>query len=404
MDIVAHAAGLLLMWLAGGGAVARTDPLSRITKYTALDVQEHSDDYAWLAEHIDPIYRQISNDINYDHRAAVTIELLNAIMPYALTRPDYRRWDFLLYDALSHAMILRDEEYQIQIWSHLGSSYLQYGQYRSASDAFGKALTRVADHATPELHLLARIGMLRVEAVSQTRDIQGFIAETLAAAQAIVNYRLLAKLHYTLALVYLHQAETCRALGHGQMALCYWHQLGNDREVERTLLLLAEACRVAMRPEMAARYLEQVTPGAGDTYRQAAHYYQQGAVLLESGHLTEAESMLQRALSLFKSLDFPYYTGASHHTLGLTQTKLGQYAEARRNLRRALIIWQKMDNRFQQANAVYALGFLDERMGNRDSAGQLYKQALALCERIPDSPLLRDLRADITRQRENLFS
>src|SRR5690606_57759 len=101
---------------------------------------------------------------------------------------------------------------------------------------------------------------------------------------------------------------------------------------------------------------------------------------------------------------FPYYTGASHHTLGLTQTKLGQYAEARRNLRRALIIWQKMDNRVQQANAVYALGFLDERMGNRDSAGQLYKQALALCERIPDSPLLRDLRADITRQRENLFS
>src|SRR5690606_27228989 len=62
VDIVAHAAGLLLMWLAGGGAVARTDPLSRITKYTALDVQEHSDDYAWLAEHIDPIYRQISND------------------------------------------------------------------------------------------------------------------------------------------------------------------------------------------------------------------------------------------------------------------------------------------------------------------------------------------------------
>ncbi len=361
-----------------------------------LDVQEHMDDYMWLDEHLDDMFEQIRAGLQNDPLPADTIQLLNTIMPYALTRTDYRRWDPLLYDAVLQVINLRDTENHILIWSHLGSSYLQNGRYRSASEAFDNALRR-ADYAqTPETRLLARIGMLRAQTIFQTSDIDLFISQTLDETRDMVNYRLLGRLHFVLALAYTHQGRTPQALGHGQIALCYWDQLHNMDEVERCALLLAETCRVAQCYSQAERYLQLVEPTTGDAYKLAIYHYQQGALLLEQNQLDDAKVRFQQAVTAYRHLnDFPYFTAASQHALGLVETKLQLYDSARRNLRRALILWQEMDNRFQQVNAVYALGFLEEKAGQFTKAQHLYQQALAVCATLPVSPMLDELRREL---------
>lgn len=370
---------------------------------SALDVQEHIDDYTWLDEHINEVFQQIRDGLNDDSRLMPSINLLNAVMPYALTRIDYRRWDSLLYDALLHVINAQDTENQIQIWSHLGSSYLQYGRYKSASEVFEKALDRTDYVRTHEIKLLARVGMLRAQAIFQTSDIRQFIKDTLKEAQDIVNYHVLGRLHFALALTYTHQGETVQALGHCQIALCCWQQLNNLTEVERCALLLAEACRVARLFSQAERFLQLVEPSTGDTYKRAIYCYQQGALMLEQNQLPEAQSWFNQALTLYQQLpDFPYFTAASHHALGLVETKLEIVDSARRNLRRALILWQDMDNRLQQVNAAYALGFLEERVGNKVIARQLYQKAYDASGSLPTSPMRDELRQELEKQLNNL--
>jgi tetratricopeptide (TPR) repeat protein len=316
-------------------------------------------------------------------------------MPYGLTRHDYTRWQSALYDALLYAMDLRDEEFQIQIWSHLGNYHFQKADYRTASTTFHKALEHCNVDATPEIELLARIGMLRAKTIFATSEIEGFINDTLQAARSIESYHLLGKLYYTLAVAYTHQAETRKALGYGQMALACWYKEHNTAEKERTALALAETSRVAMCFEQARRYLALVPADAENDYLSGIYRYHQGSVLLEQNQIEDALPHVEYALRLFKKLDFPYMTGAAYHLLALVQTKLDDFDIARENLRRAIIIWQRINNVYEQVSGIYALGFLEERANRPAEARSLYIRARELMVKLPDTPLVSELRKEI---------
>lgn len=363
--------------------------------FSDIDLEEHINDYDWLDEHIHVIYRQIQEGLCYDFSAQEAIRQLNLIMPYALTRHDYARWKDPLYDAMLHALELKDEEFQIQVWSHLGNYHLQKADYHTAANTFRKALEHPDIEATPEIELLARIGMLRTKTIYQTEDVNQFIQDTLEAARSVKSYPLLGKLYYTLAIAYAHQAETRKALGYGQMALACWYQANNTAEKERVALALAEICRVAMCFDQAARYLALVPANADNVYISAVQHYHQASVLLEKNQLQEALEHIERALRMFKTLDFPYMAGAAYHTLALVQTKLDEFDMARDNLRRAIITWQRIDNAYEQVNGIYALGFLEERAGNNDEARSLYKRALELLQELPKTPLVDELRNEL---------
>ena len=363
--------------------------------FSPLDIEEHINDYDWLDEHIDAILRQISDGLEYMSSAQEAIRQLNLIMPYALTRHDYTRWHDPLYAALLHSMELKDEEFQIQIWSHLGNYHFQKANYHAASITFRKALEHPDIDATPEMELLARIGMLRTKTIFETMDVNQFIKHTLKAARSVKSYPLLGKLYYTLAIAYTHQAETRKALGYGQMALACWYQADNATEKERVALALAEISRVAMCFEQAARYLALVPANADNVYISAIYHYHQGSVLLEKNQLQEALPHIERALRMFKTLDFPYMTGAAYHSLALVQTKLDEFDMARENLRRAIIIWQRIDNAYEQVSGIYALGFLEERAGNSDEARSLYIRACELLDKLTQTLLVNELRKEL---------
>ena len=186
------------------------------------------------------------------------------------------------------------------------------------------------------------------------------------------------------------------------MALACWYKLGNKEEKTRTLLELAEICRVAMCYEQAVRYLTLVNGEADNLYYSAIHQYRQGSVCFERNDLEEARAYFEMALKQVKILDFPHLIGAAHHALALVQTKQGDYDAARNNLRRALIIWQQTDVQYEQVNGVYALGFLEEKAGNYPMARQLYGEGLKLIENLPPSPMVDDLRAEITEHLKGL--
>lgn len=368
------------------------------------DLRNHRDDYEWLATHLDEIHREIRHKLQSIPVGIDALEMLNLVMPYAMTRQDYLRWEPLLYEGLHHAMNLRDEEFLIRLWANLGESHLQFGHYRTATEAFAVALKRANRHAGAENILLARIGLLRSTTIFKMGDVEQFIADTLQMTQAISDLSLIARMHYSLAVAYTHRAETQKALGHTQIAYVCWHRLGNSFEKNRAILIAAEACRVAFRFDQAMRYQNAIQARFEQDYDEALYIYQRGALLLEMERFEEARAWLEQALERCLKLDRPYMVGAARHALGLVLTRLGLFDQSYQQLRRALVIWQKIENRYQQAELVYALGDWHFRQGQREQARALYLDALELSQSIVESPLLTGLRHRIQEDLEQLDS
>jgi len=378
--------------------VAHPDP-----QHFSLDLlQAHATDYAWLSENCDGICAQVQDELRTPGVAGIALEKLAVIIHYVLSGADLDRWCKALYDALLITMNAGDDEQQMQIWSQLGSIYLRSGNYRSATQTLDKVLDMPDTEVTHEAMLLARIGLLGLRGIQHADDLDTFIQDTLVAARSIPKPELRARLHSTLGQAYLHRGHTIEAISYLQDAYVKWRQLGNLAEQERNLLSLAEASWVAFRYEQSSRYLGFLRGGLSDSFSTAARLYHQGAAFLETGRLGEAEQVLKQALSIFERLDAPFLVVSAHHALGLVQTNCGKYSEAHDSLSQALAFWQESGNRYQHANAIYALAYLCHREGDFESAYPLYHDALRLLARVPESPIVADLRDCITEDMSEL--
>ena len=360
-----------------------------------VDVRNHRDDYEWLESHLNNIHNEIQQQLEANPAVGEAIEMLNLVMPYVMTRNDYLRWEPLLYSGLQHAMTLRDNNLLIQLWANLGESHLQIGHYQTAAEAFDVALKRANRSAGTEDILLARIGVLKSTTIFKMEDVEQFISDTLDIAQSIQDMSLTARIHYTLAVAYTNRAETAKALGHAQIAYVCWHRLGNTFEKNRSSLIAAEACRVALCFEQAIHFLNTVDGHFTQNFDEALYTYQRGVILLEMARFDDALYWLEQALDTCLKLDRPYMAGAAQHALGLVLIEMDAFDDAYRHLRRALVTWQKIENRYQQAELLYALGYWHSRQNEPNQAQHLYLDALGLSESIVASPLLTDLRQRI---------
>jgi tetratricopeptide (TPR) repeat protein len=366
--------------------------------YTPEMLQAHQHDFDWLAQHLDGIYVQLKHDLQFDHLAHSSLDVLEIVAPYALSQADFRRWKPVLLNAFQHAEKLGAPIYQIQVWSCLGTYYLHEGNQQSAAQAFANALEQLNQQHTPAMSLMARIGMLNTSAVYRRRDINKFIAETLSLADRIQDQVLLGRLYYSLASAYTFQEDTQKALAYGQMAYVYWYMVGNYEEQDRTLLLLAEACRMARCYTQSGRYLRASTSRYVDVYQAACADYQMGCMELEKAQPEAAAQHFGQALIKFRQLNYPFRIAVAHHGLGLALSKAAKFAEARRHLNHAFTYWQQLDNPFEQANLTYGLGFLAKLEGHEAEAGQQYRAALRQLATVAASEAVTRLRADIEEQ------
>jgi hypothetical protein len=362
-----------------------------------LKLEQHYNvgDCQWVSDKIDHLHEVIGRAISYEQVAVSTIELLNAIFPCIIVRDDYHRWNQILSDALVHAQNLKDNEFQMQLWTDLGQNYLQLGLGKEAYEAFTMASERGEDFKAPEMALRGKIGQLLTQAIFQKGHYKDLIPEILTLAKQVDQPELYALTHYTLARGYILRHETQAAFEHAQIAYIWWHKVKDYAQKADTAMLMAQACRLESQIEQAMRYLklgEDLIQSPDHQHQLALSDYETGTVELEERQNPgEAEKWYLAVLERLNKLDYPYLTAVTHHALGITQTKLGKFSEARSHLKTANCAWKNLNSGLEQASVCYAIGFLAFKQHKIGSALWWYNQSLKMLEQIADSPSRKQL-------------
>jgi tetratricopeptide (TPR) repeat protein len=276
----------------------------------------------------------------------------------------------------------------------MGEGYIKSSQHREAREAYETTLERARNDHSPETVLSAYIGMIKLQQLRLDATFDDhFVHAVMALAQHVPGLALHAQLHQALGAAYVHFGETHKALGHGQTAYGLWHRLANNVEMARTSIVLADACRIAQRPNQAERFLRLASSLFARTDYAPSYCltaYEEGILYLQSGDHEAARQWLTIALEEARVLDRPHYVAMSQHSLAIAQIELHMFLEAETNLHDALAMWERLENWFNQANIYQALGYLEGQRGNTLQAHRWLQQALELCPRIPETPF-RDM-------------
>lgn len=370
------------------------------------DLRRHCHDYAWMEQHFEALYRATAAAVDQPWLIIEAIEALEHINDYARTRRDYERWQPLLFTALDHTRIMKDEELQSCVLRLIGPDWAQYGEDELALDVLRHS-GECADGWTdsPEVLLRIRIEMIKTRLRQTSGGVQeSLVADVLALAAAVEDWPLLGATHQALAVYYLYCLDTPHALGHAQMAYSIWHTLGRESEMAETALTLAEIYRVGECFPHARVHLRRVyrqvkardQDGKGsEEHRIAYSLYERGVMFLQEGEYNKAKHWLGSAKDRFADLDYPILMTAVHHSLGLVLTELAQFDEAEENLDYAMMFWERLGNQQEHANAIYARGYLEQQRGDSLWALDWYERALQACESVEETPLLVRLREKI---------
>jgi len=352
--------------------------------------QNHADDPRWLTEHEDTLYTVVKGGLRRDHEFHDAVELLMTVVPhYALVLYHPQRWSPLLFEALVQAQDFRDSEMQIRILTQMGEAYITRGKNDAAHEAFTIAIERAGEGHLKEMMLAAYIGLIRMQSASMGDEYDpNLLARATALSLEIDDLGLKAFLHQSLSLAYIYRRETVDAIEHGQIAYVYWHYLGHELELAKTLYLLSAAYRFAWRLKRAEDLLQIAARSFENTAynRQFAILaYEAGAQYVQSKDYDTAIQWLLIALREAVTIDVTHLIASSYHALGIAQTGLGYYEEAEANLKQAITKWEKLNNYYELANAHQAMGNLENKRRQPENALTWLQKALELGMHTPPS-------------------
>jgi tetratricopeptide (TPR) repeat protein len=356
-----------------------------------LAVRAHVEDTNWLSANEDELYPLLKIGLQRprEYHDAVEIFLL-VIKHYALVLFHAKRWASLLMDALSPAQELRDSELQARILTHMGEISRATGKHDAARRAFTIALERAVDGQERESMLASYTGLIRMQSVSMGDDYDpDMIARALALSCEIDDLALIAGLHISITVAYIHMRQTIPAIEHGQIAYVYAHHLNDEVGMGNALYLLSAAYRFALLLERA----EAVLQYAADRYENTPYSRQYARLAYEAGaqylHRREYEAgkqWLAIALEEAVTVEDSHITASAYHSLGLAETGLKAYVEAAAHLRRAYEEWEKLGDQYEVASAYQAMGYLEIQRRNSASAEEWLRKALLVCQSLPPSP------------------
>lgn len=354
------------------------------------EVEVHQDDTSWLSQREDKLYAVVAGSIYRQSEFHDAVDLLLRVFAYyGLVLYHGQRWSHLLLQALTQAHDLRNSEMQIRILTYMGESYLTGDKQAAARAVFEIALERAQEGNSKEMMLATMIGLIRMQSISMGDEYDpNLLTQALKLSQEIDDLSLKGALHQSLTLAYTYRYEYEAAIEHGQIAYVYWHFLGNEMEMAKTLYLLSAAYRFMWRLQRAEDLLQIASEQFGNTdynrqYSMLA--YEAGAVYLQRKEFEVAAQWLILAQKEAITIDYSQVIAASTHALGLAQTGLGQYTVAAKNLNQAIVVWEKLDNFYELANAHQALGNLENKRKQPERALESLQKALELCMKTPPS-------------------
>jgi len=109
---------------------------------------------------------------------------------------------------------------------------------------------------------------------------------------------------------------------------------------------------------------------------------QLGIVAQMMGNFPKARRYYRESLALRKEMGDQYGTAMSLNNLGGVAYRIGSYDEARRSLRKGLALCRRIGDRFGSARALNMLGAIADALGEYDKATQCYEESLAICHEI----------------------
>jgi predicted ATPase/DNA-binding SARP family transcriptional activator len=128
----------------------------------------------------------------------------------------------------------------------------------------------------------------------------------------------------------------------------------------------------------AIQLITEALPLTGDGWHQSRLYITWGEVLWRQGSLAEAESKLQKALTIAQEIESQQLIGTATFHLGVTHDLKGAQETSLAYLEDALAIWQKLNNKRWQGFTLNSIGAVARSASQLDQAKAALEEALQI--------------------------
>ncbi len=278
-------------------------------------------------------------------------------------------------------------------YNNLALAYENSNRFSLAEEFYKKADTVAKKYLTPGSSIvLVNLGSLyramgrydearRYLVEAQVLAEQRFGPESIHVASALDHLCLLQRDEedYDLAVRTCERALAIRKKVNGEDSAAYLNTLGNaaDVWVKQGKMIQAGRAYEEVLKRAQAQYGE-------DSPKLVRAYNDMGAYLHQNGHLKEAETYLQKALTLLKQSSGaePLREAAIRGNLANVYRDRKQYKAALREYQSALSLQRKLlgDNHVTVVHTLVDMGVLYHRQGKRREAQRYYQQALRAAE------------------------
>jgi tetratricopeptide (TPR) repeat protein len=175
-------------------------------------------------------------------------------------------------------------------------------------------------------------------------------------------------------------------------------QLGQPIPLMRALNNLAITLQTAGKIDEALQSYEEASKSLSVTSYELGKAMVQinlGALYAQLEKWTKAEAALRQvSLAYLSQSNKTYFEAAVMQSLGNVLLKQDRPEEAISYLQRAVTLWQTIDEELEQANSMETLGEAFVPLGRITEALSLYKEAIALLKKFPDDVRAQNLLAE----------
>jgi tetratricopeptide (TPR) repeat protein len=171
---------------------------------------------------------------------------LNLLTAFLIKQGQFKKLPPYLQRGLEVATANEDWEWQLTMQERLGFTHYQLGQLPEAQAAYKAALETAMQLQAPEAaaHLYGRLGAVLAEQ-DQMADATKAATQALKLGQEQENWALVGEQQVLLAFASVEQDDVAQAIDYCQQAIATFQQTGDDDQLTKAKVLLAELKQLA---------------------------------------------------------------------------------------------------------------------------------------------------------------
>ncbi len=353
-------------------------------------IENHIGDHAWLVHHIELVHKVLCSALEVDPLVHRAINNFIRIIPDFMLSDNYNAPLDRAFQALLHAMDLKDPNLVAQVASTMASFNPLKGNIPSAYANVKTALSYAKEATDVDAILRAYVRVIEALSFRNFKNMPpDLVAETLHLVNFTEDPRVMNEVHLVMAHMFNYQQDAKSALHHGHIAFSLADQLRDNTYKMRALLMLGVTHRLMGNFAAAEDYVQcalELRDGVTSERRIGYMLCELAGLRYDQKNFAESERLYLEARRMFTDLRLPYNIVLADHGLGLVWLQTGRYDEARTTLLGVLDEYRWNDNTHGVANINYALGRCEARAGNPQAALTFLRTANGLLAQLEPSP------------------